>query len=94
MTRITCLDNLALIPGTGRSFLTAFKLAASCFRESEMKRQEREAASLTAILFAAIFNVHHAIYFLTSTNAINTAKLVKWAGYVGKDRGKKPSGKH
>jgi protein-S-isoprenylcysteine O-methyltransferase Ste14 len=73
-----------LIPGTGRSFLTAFKLAASCFRESGMKRSEREAASLTAILLAGTLNVHHAVYFSPSTIVVNKAKLVKSAGYVAR----------
>jgi len=45
-----------------------------------MKRPEREAASLTAILLAATLNVQHAVYFLTSTILVNKAKLVKWRG--------------
>jgi hypothetical protein len=45
-----------------------------------MKRPEREAASLTAILLAATHNVQHAVYFLTSTILVNIAKLVKWRG--------------
>jgi hypothetical protein len=73
-----------LIPGTGRSFLTSFKLAASCFRESEMKRPEREAASLTAILLAATLNDHHAVYSSPSTILVNKAKLVKSVGYVAR----------
>jgi hypothetical protein len=45
-----------------------------------MKRPEREAASLTAILLAATLNVHHAVYFSPSTILVNKAKLVKSAG--------------
>jgi hypothetical protein len=73
-----------LIPGTGRSFLTAFKLAASCFRESGMKRSEREAVSLTAILLAGTLNDHHAVCFSPSTIVVNKAKMVKSAGYVAR----------
>jgi hypothetical protein len=69
-------------------FLTAFNLAASCFRESEVKRPEREAASLTAIFLAGTLNVHHAVYFLPSTNLVNKAKLVKSAGYVARMGGR------
>jgi hypothetical protein len=73
-----------LIPGTGRFYLTAFNLAASCFRESEMKRPKREATSLTAILLSATLIVHYAVFFLPSTILVNKAKLVKSAGYVAR----------
>jgi hypothetical protein len=72
-----------LVPGTGPSFLIAFRLADSCFRESEIKRPEREAASLTAILLATILN-HCGCYFSPSTILANKAKLVKSAGYVAR----------
>jgi hypothetical protein len=81
---LTFLDDLALIPGTGRSFLIAFKLAAFCYRESEMKRPGREAASLTTTFLSAILNLHHACNFLPSTILANKAKQIKSAGYVAR----------
>lgn len=53
-----------------------------------MKRPERKATLLTAILLSATINVHHTVYFSPSTMLVNKAKLVKSAGYMARMGGR------